>query len=148
MQHPADPPAIDVERLRGVLEFLTAHPNAMTQAFWGVKTLSSEFPSAYEVWHSPSGWVVALSLWHKIVWVKDSKRRGFAWAEFTEVIATGKKRHIRPVARELLGFTREQDNLFSAPSNTLYRLWGYANTWTDGAIQRPDYVTPSGLQSA
>lgn len=137
---------IDIERLRGVLEFIAADPSKLTVAFWGIKMLEREFPRGDKVYHSPAGWVVALSPWHKILWTRDSKRKDFAYAEFTEVVATGQKRHIRPVARELLGFTREQDNLFSTPSNSLYSLWGYANIWTNGVIQRPDYVTPSGLR--
>ena len=133
-------PVIDTDRLRIVLEHITAHPNLHGQSAWAVRVPS------FGVRHCVAGWTVALDPTYKIDWRVDSLARKTSWAEFAFDIITGDRRHIRSLARDLLGFTNDQANIFFDVTNSRYRLWGYASTWTDGVIQRPSNVTPSGFR--
>lgn len=131
-------PVIDVERLRTVLEHITANRRQFNQMTWGIRT------PACGTMFCVAGWTVELAETHEVVWHTDGVGR--AWTEFATIIETGESVHIREAGRKLLGFTREQTNVFFDTLSSLYRLWGYASRWTDGAIQRPKHVTPSGLR--
>lgn len=140
---PKSSTVIDVERLRTVLEHITANPELHNQAVWGRRW--SRSGGACDTAHCVAGWAVEFDKRFDIRWRNDNLMPTLAVAEYA-TDESGHEHHIRQLAQDLFGFTRSQANVFFDSTNSLYRLWGYASTWTDGLIQRPDHVTPAGLR--
>lgn len=130
-------PSIDVDRLRAVLEHITENRAGFRQGTWGVRS-----PKCGTV-HCIAGWTVALEPTYELNWQRD--RPGYYWLEYVAKKNEPGALHVRFVAQELLGLTREQANILFDAYNSLFRLWGYASHWTGGAIQRPESVSPRGF---
>ena len=134
-------PDIDVDRLRALLEHLTAHPEMHEQDEWAIHYQYTN--GACKTAHCAAGWTVALDDHYSIIWHLTSGGESFG----THASAPdGTSQTIRYAAQELLGFESWQASVFFGGSNSLHDLWSYANTWTNGAIRIPDSVTEFGDQ--
>jgi len=135
-------PVIDVDRLRALLEHLTEHPEMHDQREWAIHTQRGNRPCMTA--HCAAGWTVALDDRYSIVWHPSDDVTSFGTHAITP---SGTTQVIRYIAQELLGFESWQAATFFCASNSLHDLWGYANTWTNGAIRIPDSVTEFGDQT-
>lgn len=137
MPRPADAPEINVIRLRELLEHLTAHPEEHDQNLWAMR--KREPNGDCKTACCAAGWTVSLSNEYSIAWRSDALRKNVEFSEYA-INERGFEQHVKTVARELLGFTTREASVFFASDNSLYQLWNYASTWTDGAIERPAEV--------
>lgn len=144
MSSPDEDPVIDVERLRRLLEHLTANPREHDQTMWGQR-FHDDLGGACRTSYCAAGWAVVLDGRCTIKWRTDPYMKTFDSAAHA-IDQNGEMHTIRNLACNLLGFSYDQGSRFFDSTNSLYRLWGYATVWTDGEIQRPDTVTPSGLR--
>ena len=132
-------PVIDVERLRALLEHLTAHPELHNQGEWAIHEERGNRPCMTA--HCAAGWTVALDDRYSIIWHATSGGESFG----THASGPdGEHKTIREIAHELLGFTYVRGAIFFAATNSLHDLWSYASIWTNGAIQIPNSVTEFG----
>jgi hypothetical protein len=118
-----DESVIDVERLRALLEHLTAHPEMHNQVEWAIREDRGNRPC--KTAYCAAGWAVVLDDHYSIIWHATSGGESFG----THASGPdGKHKTIREVAQELLSFETWQASRFFRTSNSLHDLWSYANT--------------------
>lgn len=123
-----DKPTIDVARLRKELEYVTANRHQWSQGTWLTRTTCGTVGCL-------AGNTV-LNAGYRPVY-----RPGVCHT--TEVEVGDGVEHVKHVATELLGLTREQSRQLFFVGNSLYRLWHLASRFTDGEIQVAPDVEPT-----
>ncbi len=133
---PAAPPAakvptqINVGRLRGALEFITANPKCWQQNVWARRNICAGYPGEPD-FIGCIGYHITLLAGHRPGYVD--------WYGETWTVADG--RHMYEAAREEIGLTLAQANELFHPTNSLEDLWGIAERITEGAITSPFRAT-------
>jgi len=145
---------INVPLLRKALEDVTAHPEEWNQGGWAVRLLQGKDGAPLSVSKSRLVWVTEVELAGSAqptqcgtacclagnVAIKQLGGKPLfeeGYFNTGKVELNGVKQFIRDAAQQHLGLMPNQaDELFRS-DNTLYRLWGLANQFTDGEIEIP-----------
>lgn len=124
--------SIDIERLRDVLEHVTAHPDEHNQTVWAWRAdldiaLTKMIPHCGTAMCLAGHTVVLAG--RKIDWATATRS-----GEAVRVVDGGR---ISDEARKLLGLAYDQAEALFDDGNSLADLWRIAGELTDGAIVSP-----------
>lgn len=121
-------PKVNISLMRETLEYVTANPEALDQANWGVR-------GSCGTTHCFAGWTVVREgyapLWKDSAWRYEQMVMEYC------LRPAGVPIRVMDAARELLGLTQKQAYHMFTECGDLDALWQAAKSFTDGAITGP-----------